>query len=155
MKTLEPLLAEHPFFKNLEKDYLELIVGCASNVRFEPGQFIFREGEEANQFYIVRQGKVAIEISPPGGDPIILQTVSDGEILGWSWMIPPYHWQFDAQAVELTRAITLDGKCLRDKCQEDHSFGYELLTRLLPIIGRGLEATRIQLLDVYGNQSKR
>lgn len=155
MKTLEPLLAEHPFFKNLEKNYLELIVGCASNVRFEPGQFIFREGEEANQFYIVRQGKVAIEISPPGGDPIILQTVSDGEILGWSWMIPPYHWQFDAQAVELTRAITLDGKCLRNKCQEDHSFGYELLTRLLPIIGRGLEATRIQLLDVYGNQSKR
>lgn len=155
MKTLEPLLAEHPFFKNLEKSYLELIVGCAANVRFEPGQFIFREGEEANQFYIVRQGKVAIEISPPGGDPIILQTVSDGEILGWSWMIPPYHWQFDAQAVELTRAITLDGKCLRNKCQEDHSFGYELLTRLLPIIGRGLEATRIQLLDVYGNQSKR
>lgn len=155
MKTLEPLLAEHPFFKNLEKSYLELIVGCAANVRFEPGQFIFREGEEANQFYIVRQGKVAIEISPPGGDPIILQTVSDGEILGWSWMIPPYHWQFDAQAVELTRAITLDGKCLRNKCQEDHSFGYELLTRLLPMIGRGLEATRIQLLDVYGNQSKR
>jgi len=155
MKTLEPLLAEHPFFKNLDKSYLELIVGCASNVRFEPGQFIFREGEEANQFYIVRQGKVAIEISPPGGDPIILQTVSDGEILGWSWMIPPYHWQFDAQAVELTRAITLDGKCLRNKCQEDHTLGYELLTRLLPIIGKSLEATRIQLLDVYGNQSKR
>jgi CRP/FNR family transcriptional regulator, cyclic AMP receptor protein len=155
MKTLEPLLAEHPFFKNLEKSYLELIVGCASNVRFEPGQFIFRQGEEANQFYIVRQGKVAIEISPPSGDPIILQTISDGEILGWSWMIPPYHWQFDAQAVELTRAITLDGKCLRNKCQEDHTLGYELLTRLLPIIGKGLEATRIQLLDVYGNQSKR
>jgi CRP-like cAMP-binding protein len=155
MKTLEPLLAEHPFFKNLDKSYLELIVGCASNVRFEPGQFIFREGEEANQFYIVRQGKVAIEISPPSGDPIILQTVSDGEILGWSWMIPPYHWQFDAQAVELTRAITLDGKCLRNKCQEDHTLGYELLTRLLPIIGKSLEATRIQLLDVYGNQSKR
>lgn len=155
MKTLEPLLAEHPFFKNLEKDYLELIVGCASNVRFDVGQFIFREGEEANQFYIVRQGKVAIEICPPGGDPIILQTVSDGEILGWSWMIPPYHWQFDAQAVELTRAITLDGKCLRNKCREDRNFGYELLNRLLPIIGRGLEATRIQLLDVYGPHSKR
>jgi CRP/FNR family transcriptional regulator, cyclic AMP receptor protein len=155
MKTLEPLLAEHPFFKNLGRDYLELVVGCASNVRFEPGQFIFREGEEANQFYIVRQGKVAIEISPPSADPIILQTISDGEILGWSWMIPPYHWQFDAQAVELTRAITLDGKCLRNKCQEDHALGYELLTRLLPIIGRGLEATRIQLLDVYGNQPKR
>jgi len=155
MKTLGPLIAEHPFFKNLEKSYLELIVGCASNVRFDAGQFIFRQGEEANQFYIVRQGKVAIEICPPGQNPITLETISDGEILGWSWVIPPYHWQFDAQAVELTRAIALDGKCLRNKCQEDHSFGYEILNRLVAVIGKGLEAARIQLLDVYGNQSKR
>lgn len=154
METLEPLIAEHPFFKNLDKSYLELIVGCASNVRFDAGQFIFRQGEEANQFYIVRQGKVAIEICPPGGDPIILQTISDGEILGWSWLIPPYHWQFDAQAVELTRAIILDGKCLRNKCEEDHNLGYELLTRLVSVIGKGLEAARMQLLDVYGVQGK-
>ncbi len=155
MKTLEPLIAEHPFFKNLEKSYLELIVGCASNVRFDAGQFIFREGEEANQFYIVRQGKVVIEACPPGREPISLQTFSDGEILGWSWLVPPYHWQFDAQAVELTRLITFDGKCLRNKCEEDHNFGYELLTRLVPVIGKGLEAARMQLLDVYGVQGKR
>jgi len=155
MKTLEPLIAEHPFFKNLDKSYLELIVGCASNVRFDAGQFIFREGEEANQFYIVRQGKVVIESSAPGREPISLQTFSDGDILGWSWLVPPYHWQFDAQAVELTRAITFDGKCLRNKCQEDHNFGYELLNRLVPVLGKGLEAARMQLLDVYGVQGKR
>lgn len=155
MKTLEPLIAEHPFFKNLEKSYLELIVGCASNVRFDAGQFIFREGEEANQFYIVRQGKVAIESSPPGREPINLQTFSDGEILGWSWLVPPYNWQFDAKAVELTRAITFDGKCLRQKCLEDHSFGYELLSRLVPVLGNALEAARMQLLDVYGVQQQR
>jgi len=155
MKTLEPLIAEHPFFKNLEKNYLELIVGCASNVRFDAGQFIFREGEEANQFYIVRQGKVVLEACPPGKKPIRLQTFSDGEILGWSWLVPPYHWQYDAQAVELTRAITFDGKCLRNKCREDHSFGYEILNRLVPVIGKGLEAARIQLLDVYGVHEKR
>ncbi len=154
MKTLEPLIAEHPFFKNLEKSYLELIVGCASNVRFDAGQFIFREGEEANQFYIVRQGKVVIESCPPGRKPISLQTFSDGEILGWSWLVPPYHWQFDAKAVELTRAITFDGKCLRNKCLEDHSFGYELLSRLVPALGTALEAARMQLLDVYGVQQQ-
>ncbi len=155
MKTLEPLIAEHPFFKNLDKSYLELIVGCASNVRFDAGQFIFREGEEANQFYIVRQGKVVLESCAPGREPIRLQTFSDGEILGWSWLVPPYHWQFDAQAVELTRAIIFDGECLRNKCQEDHNFGYELLSRLIPEIGKGLEAARMQLLDVYGVQGKR
>jgi hypothetical protein len=79
-----------------------------------------------------------------------MQTMSEGEILGWSWLVPPYHWQFDAKAVELTRAITLDGKCLRKKCQEDHSLGYELLSRLVPIIGKSMEAARLQLLDVYG-----
>ena len=154
MDTLEPLIAEHPFFKNLEKSYLELIVGCASNVRFDAGQYIFREGEEANQFYIIRQGKVAIESCPPGREPISLQTFSDGEILGWSWLVPPYHWQFDAKAVELTRAITFDGKCLRNKCQEDHDFGFELLNRLVPALGKALEAARMQLLDVYGVQQQ-
>lgn len=154
MDTLEPLIAEHPFFKNLDKSYLELIVGCASNVRFDAGQFIFRESEEANQFYIIRQGKVVIESCPPGQKPISLQTFSDGEILGWSWLVPPYHWQFDAKAVELTRAITFDGKCLRNKCQEDHSFGFELLNRLVPALGKALEASRMQLLDVYGVQQQ-
>ena len=152
MKTLESVLKEHPFFKDLEEHYLELVTGCASNVRFDAGQFIFRSGEEANQFFIVRQGKVAMEICPPGRDPVTLQTVSDGEILGWSWLVPPYHWQFDAQAVELTRAITLDGKCLREKCQKDQSFGYQILSRLVPVIGKSMEAARIQLLDVYGIQ---
>ena len=155
MKTLEPLIAEHPFFKGLEQAYLELLTGCASNVRFDAGQFIYREGEEANQFFIIRQGKVAMEICPPEGEPITLQTVTDGEILGWSWLVPPYHWRFDVQAVELTRAIVFDGKCLRNKCAEDHSFGYEILHRLVPVMGRTMEAARLQLLDVYGVRSKR
>lgn len=151
MKSLESILGNHPFFKGLEPEYLALITGCASNVRFEAGQFIYRQDEEANSFYIIRAGKVALEVCPPGKKPITVQTVSDGEILGWAWLIPPYHWQFDAQAVELTRAIALDGRCLRTKCGEDHTLGYELLSRLLPVVGQTMEATRLQLLDVYGN----
>ena len=152
MKTLESILANHPFFANLKAEYLALVTGCASNVKFEAGQFIHRQDEEADSFYIIREGKVALEICPPGKKAITVQTVSDGEILGWAWLVPPYHWQFDAQAVELTRAIVLDGKCLRNKCGEDHTLGYELLSRLLPIIGQTMEATRLQLLDIYGVQ---
>jgi len=149
-KTFEHVLAEHPFFKGLEYPYIQLITGCATNVRFNPGEFLFREGEEANQFYIIRHGKVALEIFVPHIGPITIQTVGEGEILGWSWLIPPYHWHFDARCIELTRAIALDGKCLRTKCEEDHHLGYELVKRFAHIITQRLQATRLQLLDVYG-----
>jgi len=150
METLERILAEHPFFEGLEPRHFELIVGCASNVRFDAGQFLFREGEEANQFFLIRRGKVALETFAPERGPIVIQTIGEGEILGWSWLIPPYHWHFDAQAVDLTRAIALDGKCLRTKCEVDHHLGYELLKRFAHIMEQRLEAAMVQLLDLYG-----
>lgn len=153
METLEPILAQHPFLKDLEPHHIKLIVGCASNVRFDAGEFIFREGEEAEQFYIIRAGKVALEIFSPDRGPIIIDTLGEGEILGWSWLIPPYHWRFDAQATELTRAIALDGKCLRTKCEEDHNLGYELLKTFAHLVAQRLDATRLQLLDLYGVHS--
>lgn len=150
MQTFEGVLAEHPFFKGLEPRYLQLIAGCTSNVRFNAGEHIFREGQEANNFYLIRHGKVALEIFAPGRGPIIIQTLGEGEILGWSWLFPPYHWHFDARAVELTRAIALDGKCLRGKCEEDRELACELLKRFAHILEQRLQATRLQLLDVYG-----
>jgi CRP/FNR family cyclic AMP-dependent transcriptional regulator len=150
METLERILAEHPFFKGLEEPYLQLLIGCASNVRFNAGEVIFREGEEANRFYLIRQGKVAVETFAPGRGPIIIQTLGEGELVGWSWLIAPYRWRFDGRAVELTRAIALDGECLRGKCEEDHNLGYELMKRVAGVMERRLEATRLQLLDVYG-----
>jgi CRP/FNR family cyclic AMP-dependent transcriptional regulator len=149
METLEPILAAHPFLKGLELSYLKLLVGCASNVRFSGGQYLFREGQEANEFYMIRQGRVAIETHAAERGAITIQTVGEGEVLGWSWLIPPYRWRFDGKALELTRAIALDGKCLRTKSEEDHNLGYELLKRFSKIIVERLEATRLQLLDVY------
>lgn len=150
MKDLEPLLREHPFSKGLKEGLIKKIVSCARNVKFGEGEYIFREGEEANHFYLIRYGRVAIEISVPGRTPITIQTIQDGEILGFSWLIPPYHWIFDARAVELTRALVLDGNCLRKKCEEDHELGYEFLKRFSYVIYKRLQATRLQLLDVYG-----
>ena len=153
METLEPILAKHPFLKGLKPEHLKILVGCASNVRFNAGQFLAHEGEEANEFYMIREGKVAVQIQGAERGPIIVQTIGEGEVLGWSWLIPPYRWRFDVKALELTRAIALDGKCLRTKSEEDHDLGYELLRRFAGIIVERLEAARLQLLDVYKARS--
>src|SRR3972149_5511700 len=106
MQTLEPYLAEHPFLKGLDPRHLNIIVGCASNVRFDAEQYILREGEEATNFYIIHQGKVALEIFTSDRGPITIQTIGEGDVLGWSWLIPPYHWHYDARAIEPTSAAT-------------------------------------------------
>ncbi|MBM4246759.1 MAG: cyclic nucleotide-binding domain-containing protein [Deltaproteobacteria bacterium] len=152
METLERILSGHPFFEGLAEPYLKLIVGCASNVRFAAGEFLFRTGEEANEFFLVRSGRIALEVAAPGRPAVAVQTLGEGEILGWSWLVPPYHWMFDARAVEPTRAIALDGRCLRGKCESDHDLGYELLKRFAHIMEQRLRAARLQLLDVYGKE---
>jgi CRP/FNR family cyclic AMP-dependent transcriptional regulator len=148
MKTLEPILSEHPFFKGIDSRYLPLIVGCVSNVRFNAGDSIFRAGEEADQFYLIREGKVAVEVHDAESE-IPIQTLHKGEILGWSWLIPPYRWRFDAMAVEPVRAFALDGRCLRTKCDADHDLGYMFLKRFAQITAQRLDATRMQLLEVH------
>lgn len=152
-QTVEPILAQHPFVKDLDPRHLGIIVGCASNVRFDAGTYIFREGQEANQFYIIRHGKVALELFAAERGVLTIQTLGVGEVLGWSWLFAPYQWLFDARALELTRAIALDGKCLRGKCDEDHSLGYEMVKRFAQVIIERLQAARLQLLDVYGVRS--
>jgi CRP/FNR family transcriptional regulator, cyclic AMP receptor protein len=151
MESLESTLAEHPFLKGMSDEHIQLLTGCASNVRFDPGVFVFRAGEEANQFYILREGKVALEIFSPDRGSITIQTLGKGEILGWSWLLPPYVWRFDARALEMVRAIALDGKCLRTKSEADKVLGYELLKRFAGVIEQRLVATGLQLLDVYGS----
>ncbi len=149
METLDPLLADHPFLGGLTPAQIATVAGCARNERFEPGRILCREGEEADQFFIVRQGRVAVEVSAPPRGPVTIQTVGDGDILGWSWLVPPYRWRFTARAQELTRVIALDGRCLRQKCEADHDLGYELLKRFADVVGQRLDATRLQLLDLY------
>ena len=149
METLERIIAEHPFFAGLDHGFTKLMVSCASNVRFKGGEFIVKAGDPANTFYLIREGKVAVEVFAPQHKPIIVATLGVGEILGWSWLLPPFQWMFHAHAIDDIRAIALDGKCLRAKCEENHDLGYEVLKRFAQIMERRLEATRLQLLDVY------
>ncbi len=150
MRGLKTILSKHPLFKGLDKHYLQLIVDCASDVHFNSGDLIFREGEEADQFYIIRQGRVALEVVlVPGREPIIIQVIGEGDVLGWSWLFPPYRWHFDARAVAPTQAIALDGKFLRTKCEKDHHLGYQLMKRFANIIEKRLRAMRLQNPDMY------
>ena len=152
MENLEPILKEHAFFKDLKPDYSTFITGCASHKVFKAGEAILNEGEPADKFYLIRSGKVQIYISAP--HQITIQTIGGGDILGWSWLIPPYRYRFSAKALENTRAIALDGKCLRGKCENSPDLGYELLKRLMGVFTQRLEAARMQLLDVYNIQKE-
>lgn len=150
MKDIEDLIRNHPFFEGLRPDYLTLIAGCGKNVRFNPGDFIFREQDTADQFYLVRYGKVSLGIYLPERGFVTIQTVDENDVVGWSWLFPPYQWHFDARALVLTRAVAFDGQCLRGKCDADHELGYELMSRFAQMIIQRLEATRLQNLDMYG-----
>jgi len=150
MATLEQILQEHPFFVDAPAELVRLVAGCARNHIFHAGEYLFHEGGPADEFFLIRQGKVALEIDAPGHAPIIFETSGVGDFVGASWLIPPYRWVFDARAVELTRATGIDAACLRGKCEADHDLGYEMMKRFLPVLVRRLHATRLQVLDVYG-----
>ena len=152
METLEPLLKKHPFLKDLEEQYIHRLVSCAKNVRYNENEYICHEGQEAATFYLIREGRAAIEIYSPEKGMIRIQTIEAGDVVGWSWLIAPYRWHFDIRAIEPIRAFEFDGKCLRGKCEEDHDLGYEMMKRFAHLIEERLQAARLQLLDIYGDK---
>ena len=95
---------------------------------------------------------MALRIHSERRGPLTILTLGAGDILGWSWLFPPYRWKFSARAIEDTRAFAADGKCLREKAERDHDLGYELLKRFAHVVEERLEATRLQLLNVYQDQ---
>ena len=152
MEGLERIIREHPFFDGMPESYCELVCGCAKNARFSAGQYLFHEGEPADWFYLIRHGRVALEISAPGR-VVTIQTVPQGEIVGVSWLIPPWRWTYDARALDDIRAIAINAACLRQKCDADHDLGYDMMKRFMPVLIQRLQATRLQILDVYGNHA--
>ena len=155
LKPLEELLLEHPFFAGMDDEPRRFIAGCGRNVVFHAGDYLFREGGAADSFFLIRHGSVAVELHVPGREPLVVDTLQSGEIAGWSWLVPPHKWSNDARATTLVRAISLDAKCLRGKCADDHSVGYEVFKRFIPVIAERLTAVRMQLMDVYGTPEKR
>ena len=148
-ETMVDRVSLHPFLVGMNRTQLALLTDCAIAVQFKKGQVIFREGEPANRFYLIETGKVILESSGGAGDPVVIDTIGAGDLLGWSWMFPPNVWHFTARAVEPTTAIFFYGTILREYCEKDHSLGYEPLKRMTVVMSRRMQAARDKMLAIH------
>jgi CRP-like cAMP-binding protein len=149
MQTIAQYLPSHPFFVGLDERALDLVAGCATNTHFRPGTYLFHEGQPADTFYVIRRGLVALESRGPTGS-VVIDTADEGDVVGWSWLVAPYRWTFDARAAEEASVISFDGACLRGKCEDDPALGYALLQRVVQVMAERLHSARVRLLDLYG-----
>jgi CRP/FNR family cyclic AMP-dependent transcriptional regulator len=152
----EPMVtrvALHPFLAGMNRTQLALLTDCAIAAHFKPGQIIIREGEFANRLYLIETGKVVLESGSSFGDPLVIETIGAGDLLGWSWMFPPYIWQFTARAIEPATVIFFYGAILREYCQKDHSLGYELLKRISAVMVKRLQAAHNKMLSLYSHRA--
>lgn len=150
MQTITEYLPHHPFFAGLDESVIALLAGCAVNAHFRPGQHLFHEGEPADTFYVVRHGRISLEVHSPAGPSVVVDSAHADDVVGWSWLVPPHRWLFDARATEETSAIAFDGACLRGKCEADPAIGYALLQRVVQVMSARLQSARVRLLDLYG-----
>jgi CRP-like cAMP-binding protein len=154
-KGLAKLVADHPLLAGLPGDAVASVAGCARNIALDPGVLLLEEGDAADTLYLVRRGHVAIEVYAPGRGPIVIETVGPGAAVGWSWLVPPYRWHFDARATDEVGAIAVDGACLRQKAESDPALGYALMKRVATVLLDRLQMTRLRLLDLYGADGAR
>jgi CRP-like cAMP-binding protein len=146
--TLLAAVAGHPFLRGLSPHHLELLATCAMESHFEVGDLIFTEGDPANRFYLLKTGKVVL-LCDGEGEPTVIQTLGPGDVLGWSWLFPPFYWHFDARAEQRTDAIFFYGTRLRELCEEDHDLGYELMNRTARVVIKRLMSARQQLVGKH------
>jgi CRP-like cAMP-binding protein len=146
--SVEAVLAAHPFLAGMSAHQRGLLTDCAMLSHFKPGEFLICEGDPANRFYLLIKGKIALESYVEEEGRRLVQTIGAGDVLGWSWLFPPYYWHFDAQATEPTDVVFFYATPLREECEADHDFGYEMLKRMSEIIIHRLQATRKELLHL-------
>lgn len=154
LRRLKAVMAGHPFLDGLRPEHVEILAQYAMESGFAADQMIFREGEMANRFYLILHGRVALETTTSAGKPLVIDSTGAGEVLGWSWLFPPYCWHFSARALEPTKAIFFYGTWLREQCEQDHDLGYELVKRMAEVVIQRLHATRRQLAASVANQAK-
>ena len=152
-ENLDADIAAHPFLLGLTEHHLRLLADCAIRVAFEADHVLFREGETANRFYLIERGEVLLETDAVDGHTVVIDTIGNGDLLGWSWLFPPYAWRFTARASEATTAIFFYGTILREYCEKDHTLGYELLKRMSEVMTRRLQQARAKLVDASASRT--
>jgi len=150
VQTLEEMILKHPFWSGLNLSYFRLLRECATCERYQAGQLLFQEGQEADHFFLILTGQVRLDAFVPGRGSVTIQTVNAGAALGWSWLFPPYKWHFSAHANEKTELIAFDAQFLRATSEANHDFGYELIKRVSSVLLQRLHETRLLLVDFYG-----
>lgn len=148
--SIAELVATHPLLAGLPSGTVAEVASCARNVAFPAGALLLAEGGPADTAYLVRRGRVAIEVRAPGPGSLVIETVGPASVVGWSWLIPPYCWRFDARAIDAVGATVLSAACLREKADRDPAVGYALMSRVAGILLERLQATRVRMLDIYG-----
>ena len=144
-------LAGQPFFQGMAQDHLQLLAGCAGLREFEADRLLLRQGEEADGIYLLLEGRVALELVVPGREPLVLETLGPGELVGASWVMPPHQAHFDVRSRSPVRALRIDVAALREAMEGDAALGYAFCSRFLKVVTRRLQATRMQLMDLYGH----
>ncbi len=153
--TNEDILAGHPFTQGLSPAQLERLRTVSSERIFGTGDFLCREGRSAGEFFLLREGRVALEVHVVRRAGLRIETIHPGDVLGWSWVVPPYRWRLDARALEPVRALAIDAAALRRICESDHELGYEILKRLTQVIGHRLQRTRARLIEGHGRTRRK
>ncbi len=141
-------LAAHPFLHGMSRDHLAVLAEAASDVTFLPKQRLFEDGGSANRFWLLQSGHVTLDLHVPGQGRMKIDTIGMGELLGWSWMFPPYRWAFGAVAASPVEAFEFDGRLVRACCASDPALGYEVSQRLARVVTKRLQATRVRLITV-------
>ena len=137
-----------PFFADMSREHLDFISGCASHVRFRGGDLVLTQGRKSDRFYLIRSGEISLELHA-ANRTLEITTVGEGEMVGWSWLVPPYTWHYDGRAINDVCLFAFNADCVRNKCDADPVFGYDMFKRFSSLIVDRLMATRIQLLDIY------
>jgi CRP-like cAMP-binding protein len=146
-EQIEDLIKGHPFLKGLSPHQQRILADCAMYSHFDAGELVIREGDPANRFYLIQTGRVGLEAHLGGGGIAAVQILRAGDVLGWSWLFPPYFWHLDARALEATEVIFFYGTPLREECDTDHELGYELLKRMGGVIEQRLRAVQRRLAE--------
>lgn len=148
--TLRQMLAEHCFTRDLPEELVDKVVEHASVTTYPPGAWLFREGSPADAFHLVVSGTVAVSMHVPGRGDQVVDTVDPCETAGWSWLVPPYRWFFDARAVDEVTAVTVNAQALRELADQEPAFGYALLQQVTAVMLERMQAARVRLADMYG-----
>ena len=149
------LLAQHPFLHGLSEKFISYISVCARQKTFKLGDYLFRYQNLANQFFMLLEGSVLLLNNIPGKNMIPLETIVAPNIVGWSWMEPPYQWHFDAKAQSEIKCLSIQADNLRIRMLNDKEFGFEMYRRFFSVVVDRLQASRIQSMDVYAKPAMR